>query len=275
MARKNYHCSEATFSKWIKEGRGKGRNHEYKPWITIRDLPSQGRSHRVFGHKSQRTHHLFSDIELAVFMILEWHEDTIEIREQFPLRREDTTRLAKIAGIAHPSDKGVLQYMSSDFLVNSLNKERSKFVLQAKHTDAFGEPRTIEKLELERRYWEEKEVQFFLVTEQEIPEIVLQNIEWLYPIERDEIENEKLIDLAEFYLSQFKKYPNHSIIEIGKKIDTAYEQDPGEALRDIRILLAKRCFKFDIYSAIRKLKAKDLVLSDLPILVEENRVTGE
>jgi len=179
MARKDYHCSEATCEKWIKEGRGKGRGHEYKPWITVRGLPSLGRSHRVFGHKSQRTHHLLSDLELAVFMILEWHEDTIEIREQFPLRREDTIRLAKISNIAHPSNKGVLQYMSSDFLVNSSNKERSKFVLQAKYTDAFGEPRTIEKLELERRYWEKKGVPFFLVTEQEIPKIVLQNIEWL------------------------------------------------------------------------------------------------
>jgi hypothetical protein len=179
MARKDYHCSEATFEKWIKEGRGKGRGHEYKPWITVRGLPSLGRSHRVFGHKSQRTHHLLSDLELAVFMILEWHEDTIEIREQFPLRREDTIRLAKISNIAHPSNKGVLQYMSSDFLVNSSNKERSKFVLQAKYTDAFGEPRTIEKLELERRYWEKKGVPIFLVTEQEIPKIVLQNIEWL------------------------------------------------------------------------------------------------
>jgi type I restriction enzyme R subunit len=35
--------------------------------------------------------------------------------------------------------------------------------------------------------------------------------------------------MAEFYLSQFKKYPNHSIIEIGKKIDTADEQELGGA----------------------------------------------
>jgi hypothetical protein len=71
MARKNYSPSEATFQRWLKEGRGSGRGSTYKPWLTVRDLPSQGRSHRVFGHKSQRTHHLFSDLELAVFLILE------------------------------------------------------------------------------------------------------------------------------------------------------------------------------------------------------------
>ena len=71
MASKKYNNSVAKNARWIKEGRGSGRNQEYKPWLTVRDLPSDGRSHRVFGHKSQRTHHLFSDLELAVFLLLE------------------------------------------------------------------------------------------------------------------------------------------------------------------------------------------------------------
>ncbi len=52
MARKKYGNSDAKNKRWIKDGRGSGRNHEYKPWLTVRDLPSEGRSHRVFGHKS-------------------------------------------------------------------------------------------------------------------------------------------------------------------------------------------------------------------------------
>ena len=86
MARKKYGNSEVKNQKWIKEGRGSGRNHEYKPWLTVRDLPSDGHSHRVFGHKSKRAHHLFSDLELAVFLLLEWHFEIEEVREQFPLQ---------------------------------------------------------------------------------------------------------------------------------------------------------------------------------------------
>ena len=71
MAKKQYDNSEAKNRRWIKEGRGSGRGSEYKPWLTVRDLPSKGRSHRIFGHKSQRTHHLLSDLELAVFLSLE------------------------------------------------------------------------------------------------------------------------------------------------------------------------------------------------------------
>ena len=61
MAKKQYGNSEAKNRRWIKEGRGLGRGREYKLWLTVRDLPSEGRYHRIFGHKSQRTHHLLSD----------------------------------------------------------------------------------------------------------------------------------------------------------------------------------------------------------------------
>lgn len=107
MASKKYGNSDAKNNKWIKEGRGSGQNSEYKPWITVRDLPSDGRVHRVFGHKSQRTHHLLSDLELAVFLLLEWHHDVIQIREQFPLEIATTSQIAKEAGIVHPSQSGV------------------------------------------------------------------------------------------------------------------------------------------------------------------------
>lgn len=59
--------------KWIKDGRGDGELSSYKPWLTVRDLSSLGRSHRVYGHKTKRTHHLLSDLELAIFLILEWN----------------------------------------------------------------------------------------------------------------------------------------------------------------------------------------------------------
>lgn len=80
---KNTQNHELKIQKWIKEGRGQGFGNNYKPWITIRDVSSEGRSHRVFGHKSQRTHHLLSDLELSAFLLLEWHSTTIDIFQSF------------------------------------------------------------------------------------------------------------------------------------------------------------------------------------------------
>ncbi len=97
---KNTQNHELKIQKWIKEGRGQGFGNNYKPWITIRDVSSEGRSHRVFGHKSQRTHHLLSDLELSTFLLLEWHSTTIDIREQYPLDLEQTLEIAKTIGMA-------------------------------------------------------------------------------------------------------------------------------------------------------------------------------
>lgn len=130
MVSKQDGFSEAQFTKRINEGRGKGQHADYQPWLTVRDLPSQGRVHRVFGYKSKRTHHLLSDLELSVFLMLEWHYEITQIREQFPLERDTTRRLATAAGMSHPAVRGVEQYMSSDFLVDSLNDSEPKFALQ-------------------------------------------------------------------------------------------------------------------------------------------------
>ena len=143
MARKGGVFSEVKIQKWIKEGRGSGRNHEYKQWLKVGDFSSQGRSHRIYGYKSWRTHHLFSDLELAVFFILEWKSHVLEVREQFPLQREVTIELAKMSGIKHPEVAGVLHNMSSDFLIDSMNPDLPRFAIQAKYTNELSNHRVI------------------------------------------------------------------------------------------------------------------------------------
>ena len=46
-------------------------SEDYQPFVKVADISSLGRSHRVFGHKTKRTHHLISDLELAVFLLFE------------------------------------------------------------------------------------------------------------------------------------------------------------------------------------------------------------
>jgi hypothetical protein len=275
MARKDYSPSETTFQRWIKEGRGAGRGSDYKPWLTVRDVPSQGRSHRVFGHKAQRTHHFFSDLELAVFLILEWQSDVVEIREQFSLQRELTLNLAEKHGIAHPSVKGVPQYLTSDFLVNTSSPGLPKFALQVKYSNDLTKPRVIEKLELERRYWEQKEVPWFLITQREVSPVAIRNIDWLYSAQRDSIPDEALGHRLSFYSHQFEKNPDISIINLAKSLDANYEMPNGESLREIRQLLALRFFTFDIHYEIHKLTPAGLTLTDTSILQEVLHVQGK
>lgn len=275
MAGKKYVNTELQNQKWLREGRGSGHGSDYKPWLTVRDLSSQGRSHRVFGHKSQRTHHLLSDLELAVFLLLEWSRSTVDIREQFPLRFEDTKALALESGIDHPSVRGVLQVMSSDFLVNTTDASQPKFALQAKYAEALSDTRTIEKLELERRYWLQKGVPWWLITEKDIPSVVTQNISWIYPAQRDEIEIDVLMGRAAFYQHHFQNDPDRNVIEVAKQLDTAYQQPMGQSLLEIRQLLAQRWFLFDILTPVTKLKAGDLQLENIEAMSGALRVSNQ
>ena len=275
MAMKKYSNNELKNKRWIKEGRGAGRNSAYKPWITVRDLSSEGRSHRIFGHKSQRTHHLLSDLELAVFLLLEWDSEVTEIREQFPLEIEITRAIAIDAGISHLAVSGIQQYMSSDFLVNTTDSKRPKFVIQAKYSEALTDYRTIEKLELERRYWNEKEVPWFIVTEIDIPKVVVKNIAWLYPAQRDEVESDVLIERTQFYAHHFNEKPNSLIVDICKALDVAYVLPTGESLFEVRQLLANRCFYFDFFIQSHKLKACDLTLENIDCLIRALYVSNQ
>ncbi|WP_291329361.1 TnsA endonuclease C-terminal domain-containing protein [Desulfovibrio sp. UCD-KL4C] len=272
MAKTNSEKIESKFKRWIKEGRGSGHGQEYLPWIKVSDVPSQGRSHRVFGFKTRRTHHLLSDMELAVFLSLEWNEEICDIREQFPLRREDTLVLAEEAGIRHPSISGVPHYMSSDFLVNSTRESEPKFAIQVKPVKELFKPRTVEKLELERRYWATKQIPWFIITERDIPKAVFHNIEWLYPAQVDEIPIKILLKRAEIYAYHFEQDPDTRVIDIAKSLDAAYQLEKGESLLEIRQLLAKRFFVFDISKPYLKLTANELERTDFRTILEAANV---
>ncbi len=275
MAKSKYSPSETRYKRWIKEGRGHGQGADYLPWITVRDVASDGRSHRVFGHKSQRTHHLLSDLELAVFLTLEWNSQTADIREQFPLKREETLNIADDNGIKHPSEAGVKLYMSSDFLVDGLDPQCPKYVIQAKRSEALEDPRVIEKLEIERRYWLLKKVPWFLVTEKDVSPILIQNISWIYPAERDDVDDEVLLDRTAYYEDLFKQSPIRTVTDICKYVDRTYNLPDGSSIYEVRQLLANRCFYFDMSHPFHLLKGQDFVVENMGNLIGARHVSNQ
>lgn len=142
--------TEKQINQRIKDGRGSGEKSTYKPFIYTREVSSLGRSHRVFGQKCRRIHHLLSDLELAVFLVLDWSRSVVDIREQFPLRTDDTVRIAEGLGIIHRTFKAAPQVLTSDFLVDFDDPKRPQVALQAKYSADLASPDTIEGLALER-----------------------------------------------------------------------------------------------------------------------------
>ena len=275
MSKKQYWNSEAKNKRWVKEGRGQGTGSAYKPWLTVRDVASEGRSHRVFGHLTQRTHHLLSDLELATFLLLQWRPTTKDIREQFPLDREVTRQLCIDAGVSHPSHHGVDQYMSSDFVVDSTEKDRCRFALQVKPVEAFTDSRTVEKLEIERQYWKEKQTPWFLVTENQIPQAVFANINLFYNHIDEAVGQEELLIQHELFIKHLAEKEDLRVKDLCIKLDTAYDNEPGESLYQMKRLLAQRYFHFDICKPFTELRCSDLAAESSAVLQEGWHVSGK
>ncbi len=267
--------SDQQIQKRIKEGRGQGEGRNYKPWIQTWDVSSLGRSHRIFGNRSCRLHHLLSDLELAIFLTLDWQHSVLDIREQFPLRVEDTTRLADELGISHAVFKGTPQVLSSDFLVTFDRQTQPLMAFQAKYSADLSKPEVIERLQLEKRYWEDKRIPWAIITEKEISKEVVMNIQWLYPAESEKVAEDELHHQFLLFQTQFNKQPNDSIIKIAQQLDLAYNQESGQALFWLRHLLARRYFQFDINLPYRKLIAADLIATTFEKeITEANYVSG-
>lgn len=251
--------TQAQIDRRLKEGRGQGQGPDYKPFIYTRDVSSLGRSHRLPGSKTRRLHHLLSDLELAIFLTLDRSPHVTDIREQFPMRVEDTVRIAEELGLPHGRYQRTPQVLSSDFLVDFDDPQRPAIAIQAKYCADLQKPEVIERLELERRYWQEKGIPWVIVTEREVSREAFANIQWLYLAHaEDDIAQDDLAHYDQLFSLEFQRYPGRKLIAIAQGLDTAGQLEPGQALYWLRQLLARRYFLFDLDTPYRELKPKDL-----------------
>ena len=179
MAKRTRIWNEAKYRKYLAEGRGQGELMEYKPWIQIQDFPSKGIVSRVKGHTTGRIHHLMSNLELRYFYLLDWSEKTMDIREQFPLAElPDAIEIADSCGIRYPYDNvsGFPYVLTTDFLITANDRYMARAI---KPKSELRRSRVKEKLEIERRYWLKRDIEWKIITEDEIPCTKIRNIEWL------------------------------------------------------------------------------------------------
>lgn len=180
MARFRYAIDEAKIERFIKEGRGKGEGKTYKPWLTIQDVPSAGRSHRIKSEKTGRVHHFLSDKEKYAFLFYEWNDAVIDIREQYPLDREMTRQIAQDLNIKHPQDPETKCdiVMTTDFLLTVNNDGKQLLFPRSVKLIADLDKRTIAKQEIERRFWEIAGEDWGMITEYQLPRTSALNLEW-------------------------------------------------------------------------------------------------
>ncbi|MDQ0273337.1 TnsA endonuclease N-terminal domain-containing protein [Cytobacillus purgationiresistens] len=242
--------------KWIKGGRGSGIGVDYKPWLNIQDVSSLGRSTRLRGIKTNRQHEFLSDLERNYFYITEYSDFIVDIREQYPLLPlEETIVIADELGIKHPTDPKTNEpvVMTTDFL---LTVDKGDGLVELARTikmkDELLKERVIEKFEIERVYWERRQIDWGIVTELEIPKEMARNISYIhdyYSLEHyDAFQNlisQHIENLAMGLLQRFLTN-NESIRAITNEFDKDTHMPLGSGMTLFYHLLATKTLRIDM-----------------------------
>lgn len=164
-------------------GIGEGGASTYKPWETVHSFSSRGNSHRIYSTKTGRTHHLFSNIERALFLKAEHGKQFIDFQEQRAMEREHTSAIAKALKVVHPVYVGtrVPFVMTLDAVVVRRASDGSHYTeaYDAKEASALPDRRTLEKLSIHRAYCQQRGWRHTIVTNETFPREVIRNLEWI------------------------------------------------------------------------------------------------
>lgn len=255
------------YEKYVEEGRGQGEGADYIPWIKINEFSSKGRATRIMGIKTKRIHHLHSDNQLRAFLIFEWSKKVIDIRECYPLLDlmkivddKENLSLDKFTD----QNTGQQFAITTNFLLTvKEDNGTTRYVARVvKNCSELTKKITIEKLEIERRYWEAKNIDFRIITDKDLNRQLCKNIHWIRETLLDNSETiSNIKETSELlYLALFN---NKEIIvrEALKDFERRNNLSKGTALYVFRYLLAIKKIKVDMRKPINfSLRITELII---------------
>jgi len=170
------------FKRSLKNKYGLGEGKSYKPWLRVQDVKSRGVRSQILGLKTERIHHTLSSIETEFFYLAENCDSVIDIREQFPLFPINLSiKIAEALGVDHPThpETNVPIIITTDFLLTrTIDGEIVFEAISVKPEDESDELRVLEKLEIERVWWELLGIKFSYFVGNELTQIQSSNINW-------------------------------------------------------------------------------------------------
>lgn len=240
--------------RWIKDGFGQGKEAAYKPFMFVRDVPSIGASNTVKSWVTGRNHHYLSRQEFKVHLVAEYSPSILDIREQFALLPWDETQsIARALGIEHPRYPGTATptVITTDLLLTMKRPDGMELIaVSVKLTKDLG-PRVLEKLLIERLYWNRRGIRWILATEKNIPNVRAENLQFFEMALNDDRAQKSGIDPAQFS-RQFEANhtPSRCFNDVLRKTsrDMSLDIQTGHALLGTAVW--KRVSRIDIDAAL-------------------------
>ncbi|HET6525177.1 TnsA endonuclease N-terminal domain-containing protein [Sphingopyxis sp.] len=220
MIRLRHGFDEARAARFRKQGRGLGEHASYKPWLQTHEVTvPDDRKSKIFGLKSQRLHQLFSDLECDAVTLIDWSSHVTDIRERYPLDQALVHKIASEIGVKLPFDKHseAPLVFCTDLLI-SVNAGRPVARSVRKAAD-LGKKTILGLLEVERRYWVALGQEWRIITEQDIDEIHLHNVNFARAHvdlgKAVEFNDRPLAEMAAELLGDIIKYPFIPLTHVG------------------------------------------------------------
>jgi len=246
--------------KRLKDKRGEGAGKDYVPFIKVGEFSSSGESVRVKSATVGRIHHFHSGIELAAFLVFDWCKNVVDIREQFPIPLTDSLNTCRQLGIRHPQEKGELIIVTTDLLVDFA--DGTQLAIPVKPAKKLDKKRIIEKLQIEKSYWESSGTSCLLFTEQEVSDDLKMNLKWLKPFL--DIDNESTYKFSKqdilSLVKRITKQPTTFVARYCALLDDEYQLEPGHHIEVLRYGIANHYLKVSLESPFPSWKCEDVEL---------------
>jgi hypothetical protein len=260
--------------KIIKEKRGIGKGKAYKPGIKIQDFPSMGRVTRGLGDKTMRQHDFLSDLERDYSKYLEFADNVVDFREQFPLLPiEETIIIAKELGFEHPKNPKTKEpvVMTTDFLITCKDEygEVTEMARTLKYKKDLLDKRVFEKFEIERQYFVKRGINWGIVTEVEIDKSVSNFIADLYTYKNIQevdsfrgIEAEIIEDMKLFFINQCLSYEG-TLNSLFHSFDKTMNMIAGSGIAMFKHLLISKIISINVFNKVNFKEHVDIIINEL------------
>ena len=177
MGKKRSINTFASVSRKITQGYGRGEGLSYKPWLSGHEFASRGMYIRLWGRTVPRLYCFMSKVEADAFVVYDCMPEVSDLLEQYYLTLEETLEIADELHVRHPYSGKYYNPLTTDLLIR---KGGIWFARAIKTSRDLENPRTIEKLEIERIYFSRRKIDWKIVTEKELNRDLVQNLNWLW-----------------------------------------------------------------------------------------------
>lgn len=150
---------------------GEGEGASYIPYVKVPEFNSLGTVSVIRDWKTGRPVHCLSQAKAMWYYILRWDDNNIDIREQYPLKRERTSKIAESLHVRHPGNEEYL--MTTDFLVTHTDGSLHAYSVKA---DKKLSERDLQKLCIEKLYWMQEGVPFQMLFKTDCNTVFADNI---------------------------------------------------------------------------------------------------